>query len=104
MVSVPKLNAAMFRCVREAAHEPTVSLCRKSFALELVQASLDFDSSSEDIFEVATTCPGTRMGKAWDLCVELVDLTVAWLVWRHVTADPEYTKTLAQIALPIELL
>jgi hypothetical protein len=44
------------------------------------------------------------MGKAWDVCVELVDLTVGWLVWRHVTADPEYTKTLAQVAMPVELL
>jgi hypothetical protein len=87
MVSVTQLKAAMLGHVREAAREPIIILCRKPFALELVQAGLKFDSSPEEIFKVATTCPRTRMGKARDLCVELVELTVAWLVWRHVTAD-----------------
>jgi hypothetical protein len=103
-VSVRQPNAAMLRQAREAAKAPIISLCRKSFALELCLAGLNFDSSNEEIFEKATTCPGTRMGKVWDVCVELVDLTVAWLVWRQVTADPEYTKTLAQVAMPVELL
>jgi hypothetical protein len=104
LVLVRQLNAAMLRQAREAAKAPIISLCRKSFALDLCLAGLNFDSSNEEMYEKAMTCPGTRMGKAWDVCVELVDLTVAWLVWRHFTADPEYTTTLAQVAMPVELL
>ncbi|KAF1831168.1 hypothetical protein BDW02DRAFT_505901 [Decorospora gaudefroyi] len=92
-VSVPKLRTAMIRQVREAVETPIVSLYRRFFALELIHAGLNLESSSGEIFEIATGCPDTMMGRAWDLCVEHVDLTVAWLVWRHVTADPEYTDT-----------
>jgi hypothetical protein len=31
-----------------------------------------------------------------------MELTITWLFWRHVTADPDYTTALDQIAVSIE--
>jgi len=100
-VSVTGLKAIMLRHVRKAVEKPIVGICRRLFSPQLVQAGLNFESHPKEIFEVATSCSGTRMGELWRVCEMLVEYTVAWLVWRHVTADPDYTATLAQIAFPM---
>ncbi|CAE7219691.1 hypothetical protein PTT_11480 [Pyrenophora teres f. teres 0-1] len=101
IVSATGLKATMLRHVRKAVQEPIACICRRLFSRELVQAGLKLDSLPREIFQVATIRDGTRMGELWRVCEMFVEYTVAWLVWRHVTADPDYTATLTQIAVPM---
>ncbi|KAA8612645.1 hypothetical protein PtrSN002B_007511 [Pyrenophora tritici-repentis] len=101
LVSVTGLKATMLRLVRQAVQEPIADICRRLLSEELIDAGFGLDLSSEEILEVATTLDGTQMKELWRVCEMFVEYTVAWLVWRHVTLDPDYVATLTKLAVPM---